>query len=143
MISIKNWRKPNQSGTSKNRNNRFTDFGLPISSLLTSNFQHLLLMHLWNHYPRTSFLKREIPMCVSVLCSNIKSSFFDICTYYFFNANFFLILDENCIYIFRSEFTVGQKIKKIQGKKKLVKSNKSISRTFFLPNSIFEHWKKV
>ena len=27
--------------------------------ITTSNFQHLLLMHLWNHYPRTSFLKRE------------------------------------------------------------------------------------
>ena len=37
--------------------------------------------------------------------------------------------------------TVGQKIKKSPGQKKLVKSNKSIWRNFFWPNSIFCNFK--
>ena len=44
------------------------------------------------------------------------------------SARILLISEESLLFY---TYVVGQKIKKVQGKKNLVKSNKSISRKFF------------
>ena len=51
-----------------------------------SNFQHLLLMHLWNHYPRTSFLKRENTYIsgLYLIGHGIRKMYFEIAAFFEF-----------------------------------------------------------
>ena len=54
--------------------------------ITTSNFQHLLLMHLWNHYPRTSFLKRENTYIseLYMIGHGIRKMYFEIAAFFEF-----------------------------------------------------------